>query len=67
MSDLQTCERCRAKAKGYDLHDYCARCSKNLCEDCMAKGCCRLTPAESGIAMDNACMDAAAKKQAAKR
>jgi hypothetical protein len=46
------CERCRVESKGYDLHDYCAVCSKNLCDGCMAKGCCRNVPALSGMAAD---------------
>lgn len=31
-----------------DLFDYCLTCSKNLCPDCMEKGCCGKVPAESG-------------------
>lgn len=42
------CERCKVDSQGYDLHDYCALCSKNLCSRCMARGCCGLTPARSG-------------------
>ena len=43
------CERCGGKAKGeYALLDYCAICSRDLCEDCMAKGCCGNVPALSG-------------------
>lgn len=33
--------------------DYCAVCSKDLCEKCMAKGCCGNVPAKSGNAADN--------------
>jgi hypothetical protein len=52
------CERCGAKpeASGSDLpnlHDYCATCSRNLCEACMAAGCCGTTPAVSGQATDD--------------
>lgn len=43
------CERCGAKPEGeYDLLDYCAKCSRDLCEACMAKGCCGHVPARSG-------------------
>lgn len=48
------CERCQAETKDYALHDYCAKCSKNLCDACMAKGCCGAKPAESGMALDAA-------------
>ena len=34
------CERCGKRAEGYDLHDYCAVCGKNLCEACMHAGRC---------------------------
>lgn len=46
------CERCQASTAGYQLHDYCAACSKNLCEKCMAVGCCGSTPARSGSGDD---------------
>lgn len=46
------CERCGASVKGWDLLDYCANCSKNLCESCMGKGCCGNVPAISGSAVD---------------
>lgn len=44
------CERvgCDATPEGYGLFDYCASCSKNLCGDHMAAGCCGNVPAESG-------------------
>lgn len=47
------CERCRKTpplpATGIAvLLDYCALCSKNLCDACMAQGCCGYTPARSG-------------------
>lgn len=53
------CERCGAKrsrpdAGPYDLLDYCAHCSKDLCDACMAKGCCGHVPADSGLATDGA-------------
>lgn len=40
------CERagCRAETKGYDLFDYCAKCSKNLCPEHVQKGCCGHAP-----------------------
>lgn len=54
LSDERKCERCGAQPSGdYDLHDYCARCSKNLCAECMAKGCCGQVPAESGMGEDH--------------
>jgi hypothetical protein len=48
------CERCHARTnpKSYELYDYCAVCSKNLCPACMAKGCCGNVPALSGAADD---------------
>ena len=48
------CERCGALPKGkWDIHDYCANCSKNLCPDCMNKGCCGKKPADSGMKEDH--------------
>jgi hypothetical protein len=47
------CEQCHAKTQGYDLHDYCAVCSKNLCDSCMANGCCGNVPARSGMDEDD--------------
>jgi uncharacterized membrane-anchored protein YhcB (DUF1043 family) len=48
-----TCERCGTMANDYlELFDYCADCSKNLCPDCMAKGCCGNVPAVSGTEAD---------------
>lgn len=48
------CERCGAEPDAeFGLHDYCAKCSKNLCPKCMAKGCCGSVPAESGNQEDN--------------
>ena len=44
-----TCERCGKGTEGFGLHDYCAECGKNLCEDCMAGGCCGFVPARSGM------------------
>lgn len=50
---MQTCERCKAVPDGeYALWDYCAKCSKNLCDNCMKNGCCRKRPAVSGMAQD---------------
>lgn len=54
---MGNCERCKAKNTWKDeqgrIHvsdftDYCAKCGKNLCADCMAKGCCGNVPALSG-------------------
>jgi hypothetical protein len=44
------CERagCSAETEGYNLFDYCAHCSKNLCPEHLRKGCCGHIPAESG-------------------
>lgn len=52
---MNTCERCGAKAaaNSYELFDYCAYCSKNLCPACMANGCCGHVPADSGMDADN--------------
>jgi hypothetical protein len=44
------CERCGKGVRGYELFDYCTSCSKNLCPDCMAKGCCGHVPARGGMA-----------------
>lgn len=47
------CERCGAVPQGeYELLDYCATCSKDLCGGCMAKGCCGKVPAVSGESED---------------
>lgn len=51
---MRECERCGATPEGeYDLFDYCLTCSKNLCPKCMAKGCCGIVPAESGVKADH--------------
>jgi hypothetical protein len=42
------CERCKVTSTGFKLFDYCAECGKNLCDACMAKGCCGEVPALSG-------------------
>ncbi len=51
---MSQCERCRSKtaANTYNLFDYCAKCSKNLCPTCMKEGCCGVVPAVSGMEMD---------------
>lgn len=46
------CERCNKATAGYDLFDYCASCSRNLCDPCMADGCCGAKPAKSGMDAD---------------
>ena len=46
------CERCGAEPEGYDLFDYCAVCSKNLCSRCAKNGCCRHRPMKSGMEAD---------------
>lgn len=43
------CEGCGTKAQYPDIHDFCANCSRNLCDACMAKGCCGSVPAASGL------------------
>jgi hypothetical protein len=51
---MKKCEKC-GKAPppdSYQLFDYCAVCSKDLCPDCMAKGHCGHTPALSGMGED---------------
>lgn len=54
---MTKCERCgkpdtwvddRGRTHTSDFTDFCAVCSKNLCKECMAKGCCGNTPAKSG-------------------
>lgn len=49
------CERCHTNTPedGYELFDYCANCSRNLCDQCMEKGCCGKSPADSGTKADN--------------
>lgn len=49
---MQTCERCGKSLDNYELTDYCAECNKNLCDDCMKKGCCGNIPAKSGMEND---------------
>lgn len=53
----KTCERCGnypamesgADGRWYDgMLDFCLVCSQDLCEDCMAEGCCGNVPARSG-------------------
>jgi len=48
------CEGCGSEvpAHSYELYDYCAYCSKNLCPACMEKGCCENVPAKSGAEAD---------------
>ncbi len=50
------CERCgkRSREETYELFDYCAECSANLCPACMKKGCCGHEPAKSGQEQDHA-------------
>ena len=43
------CERCGKEPTGYNIHDYCASCSRYLCDACMADGCCGAKPAKSGL------------------
>lgn len=46
------CERCTATTSGHTLFDYCETCSQNLCNSCMADGCCQVKPARSGMGSD---------------
>lgn len=49
-----SCEGCEATTDpdSYDLFDYCFICSRNLCDECMKKGCCGHQPALSGFDED---------------
>lgn len=42
------CEECNRVTSGYELFDYCAECSVNLCPACMERGHCGHVPAISG-------------------
>lgn len=47
----KVCERCGAKSPSpdagpYALFAYCVYCSRDLCDACVAKGCCGKVPAE---------------------
>ena len=50
---MDKCERCPATCSGFDLFDYCAECGTNLCDACMAAGCCGNVPARSGLSDDH--------------
>jgi hypothetical protein len=50
---MKKCERCGASPQGYELLDYCAVCSTDLCGHCIAEGCCGNVPAVSGMEADN--------------
>jgi len=50
---MAACEACGAEPAAYNLFDYCAECSKNLCAACMKKGCCGHVPAFSGMGEDD--------------
>lgn len=63
MSEAKRCERCGARkprpiASPMELLDYCAKCSRDLCDDCMEKGCCGNVPAKSGMDSDSDLDDA---------
>ena len=51
---MQTCANCekRLASSSVSFMDYCARCAKNLCGDCMKNGCCGKVPARSGKQFD---------------
>ncbi len=58
------CERCGSEPQGeYGIHEYCAVCSKNLCDSCMAKGCCGKVPAISGTEDDTTNEDIEARRE----
>lgn len=51
---MKKCERCGKGPDGtFELLDYCADCSKDLCPDCMGAGCCGKVPAVSGMGVDD--------------
>lgn len=52
---MSRCERCgfTDNPVSYALMDYCVDCGKNLCEECIAKGCCGAKPARSGMEEDS--------------
>lgn len=53
LGDFYRCERCDTKKQPMQVFfDYCALCGKNLCDRCMAKGCCKRIPAVSGMQTD---------------
>lgn len=54
---MKRCESCgtkypNAECGEYDLFDYCAVCSRDLCDRCLAKGCCGHVPGKSGLGED---------------
>jgi len=53
---MKSCERCGKKSdpSSFKLMDYCAECSRDLCDECMEKGCCGNVPAKSGTEADEA-------------
>lgn len=58
MVEEKACEGCGARkpspgASPYALFDYCAECGRDLCDACMAKGCCGHIPAKSGMECDD--------------
>ena len=55
---MKVCERCGGQgskivegpfAGSTHSLDYCAVCSKDLCDECMKRGCCGNVPAKSGL------------------
>lgn len=50
---MKVCERCGKLPEGWGLHDYCAKCSQDLCINCMEEGCCGQSPAISGAERDD--------------
>jgi len=51
MGGVKICKACGEVPgpKALALYDFCGVCGKDLCQDCMMKGCCDITPAESGL------------------
>lgn len=37
------------RGEEYPLWDWCGECYESLCEDCMEEGCCKVSPAFSGM------------------
>lgn len=52
MTGGKCCERCGRWPEGFRLLDFCAQCSADLCDKCMAEGCCGSVPAISGSEED---------------
>lgn len=50
---MKACEKCgKTHPNPYGMWDYCAECSRILCDECAKEGCCGHVPMQSGIAED---------------